>query len=176
MSSKGRTELKICTSAAKCHEEADFHIESCPAPPKSINKTKTRIEFQDQINLNFFWIFLSTFWVSPNVVEGWNFDSVELSTSLTRQNVRTKSEIDFLWRISANIFAIAGSVTCAKHEELSVPSAWVNTISENQVTPLAGSSSVLFFFTIWIAKFVLFRNSIGIRGDRESYRENFREC
>ena len=51
MSSKGRTELKVCASGTEEHEEADFDISNCPAPPqiqekneKLISETK-KIEF-----------------------------------------------------------------------------------------------------------------------------------
>ena len=54
MSSKGRTELEICLSGPKLHEEADFDVQKCLAPPKSSQKRKKLISEAKNPVKNFF--------------------------------------------------------------------------------------------------------------------------
>ena len=46
-------------------------------------------------------IVFSTFWWSPSVVGGWNFDGASLSTSRTCQSARAMTKIEFFRWISA---------------------------------------------------------------------------
>ena len=64
--------------------------------PGKLRKT----DFRNPKKSIFFRIVFSTFWWSPRVVGGWNFDGAYLSTSRTCQSARAMTKIEFFRRIS----------------------------------------------------------------------------
>ena len=69
--------------------------------PSKIQEKWRKTDFRNPKKSIFFRIVFSTFWWSPRVVGGWNFDSAYLSTSRTCQGARTMTKIEFFRRISA---------------------------------------------------------------------------
>ena len=65
-----------------------------------IQEKLRKTDFRNPKKSIFVRIVFSTFWWSPRVVGGWNFDSAYLSTSRTCQGARTTTKIEFFRRIS----------------------------------------------------------------------------
>ena len=66
-------DLRISISGAKFDAEADFDVRSAVVPPKPHQINDKLIS--NTKKSNFFRIVFETFWWSPSIVGGWNFDS-----------------------------------------------------------------------------------------------------
>ena len=101
----GRTDLRISLSKAKFDAEADFDVHSAVAPPKP-HQIGQKLIFRSK----FFRFGFSMFFRPPSVVQGWNFNTRQISSSPTLQKNPKIYRIDRIDRSDRAIDRSIGSI------------------------------------------------------------------